>query len=304
MKKAIIIVGPTAVGKTKLSIELAKVLNSEIISADSMQIYRGMDIGTAKVKENEKEGIKHHLIDVIDPDQNFSVNDFQEKAFTIIEHLNKKNIIPIIAGGTGLYINSLAYKLHFQKTKADTGIRKKWNKKAEQYGLSYVYDHLKKIDPDSAKRIDPRNAHRIIRAIEVYESSGRPMSTEYNKELFENDSYDFIMIGLNTDRETLYERINQRVDLMLEEGLIEETQQLIRRYDPNSHGFKAIGYREAIDYLYGKTTKDEMIHLIKRNSRRYAKRQLTWFRRDRRIIWFDLVKDYEHNYKKIENLIK
>lgn len=304
MDKAIIIVGPTAVGKTKLSIELAKLLKTEIISADSMQIYRGMDIGTAKVTEKEKEGIPHHLIDIVNPDEDYSVSSFQNSALDLIRSLNRQNMTPIIVGGTGLYINALTYELNFQKTKADFSIRKKWNDIALEYGFEYVYNYLKKIDPKSAERIDSRNAHRMIRAIEVYESSGKPMSDDYSKELSKNSSIDFRMIGLNTERDLLYDRINQRVDAMIEAGLIEETLNLMKIYNPHSHSFKAIGYREAIDYLYGKTTEKEMIHLIKRNSRRYAKRQLTWFRRDSRIQWFDLVKDYKNNFERIKEIIQ
>lgn len=299
MNKVIIIIGPTAVGKTSLSIELAKEYDTEIISADSMQIYEGFDIGTAKVTKEEASGIKHHLIDCISPDKYFSVSDFQNNAFRIINEIIGKGKIPIIVGGTGLYIHSLTYLLDFQQTKSNESIREKWNKRVDDEGLEKVYDYLRKIDPLSAERIDPTNRHRILRAIEIFEETGKKMSASYREDLKVNNDYDFRMIGLYTDRKILYERINQRVDLMFVEGLLEEVYNLSQKYNPSIHAFKAIGYREVIDYLYGLTTKKEMIHLLKRNSRRYAKRQLTWFKRDPRIQWFDLVENYRDNYKKI-----
>lgn len=284
-----VIVGPTAVGKTAISIKLAKILNGEIISADSMQIYKYMDIGTAKVTPEEMEGIPHYLIDVVYPDEEFTVADYKELAEKIISDINKKGKIPIVVGGTGLYVNSLVYDLNFTKVPPNEKIRKRLNELADKYGNEYIHNMLEKIDKESSKRIHVSDRKRIIRAIEIYEVTGIPMSEQNRDFRKQNDRYNLAMIGLNMDRDKLYERINMRVDKMIENGLIAEVANLLKMgYTKELTSMQGIGYKEIIKYLEGELTLEESIELIKKGSRNYAKRQLTWFRRDSRIKWFNL----------------
>lgn len=284
----IVLVGPTAVGKTDISIKLAKELNGEIISADSMQIYKYMNIGTAKVKEDEMQGIPHYLIDIVYPDEDFTVSDYKNLANEHINDINSRSKLPIVVGGTGLYINSLVYKLSFTQVAPNNEFREVYNKIADEYGNVKIYEELKKVDQASASKININDRKRIIRALEIYHETGKPMS-EYNKDFRKhNDDYDIVLIGLTMDRSMLYERINIRVDNMIEEGLIDEVEELIKMgYDRQLNSMQALGYKEIISYLYGEISLDEAIELIKRNSRKYAKRQLTWFRRDNRIKWID-----------------
>lgn len=285
----LVIVGPTAIGKTAVSIDVAKKLNGEIISADSMQIYKYMDIGTAKVKPEEMEGISHYLIDVVYPDEEFTVADFKYHAEKYIKKINAADKVPIVVGGSGLYLNSIVYELGFTKIKKNEEFRKKCEELAHKYGVEYLYNKLKQIDPITSSKISPNDTKRIIRALEVYNETGKPMSY-FNKNFREKtDKYNLLMIGLNTDRATLYARIEERVDKMIEEGLIEEVQNLLDMgYTRDLVSMQAIGYKEIISYLYGETSLKEAINILKRNTRRFAKRQLTWFKRDDRIKWIDI----------------
>ena len=287
-KKCIVIVGPTGVGKTSLSIFLAKSLNSEIISADSMQIYKYMNIGTAKVEPKYQKEIKHHLIDIVEPDENFNVEEFQSLCIEKIEEISSINKIPIIVGGTGLYINSITHKLEFNTVKSDEKLRYELENIAESQGNQKLHEMLEDIDPESASKIHKNNVRRVIRAIEVYKLTGHKFSEINDKFDHYNDDYDFYIIGLNDDRHILYERINQRVDEMIDEGFMAECKYIYEMTDENSQSIQAIGYREAFMYLNNEISFKDMVSLMKKNSRKYAKRQLTWFRQDERIHWMNL----------------
>ena len=305
--KLFILMGPTAVGKTKVSINIGKRLNGEIISADSMQIYKHMNIGTAKVSKQEMDGVPHHLINIIDPDEDFSVSNYKELATTTICQINSKGKLPIVVGGTGLYINSLTYKLNFASIAPDKPIRERLESIGDQYGNEYLHSLLLKVDKDSGDRISIKDRKRIIRALEIYELTGKTM-TEYNKDFrSENQDYDLSMICLSMNRAKLYERINQRVDIMLEQGLVDEVKDLLDMgYNKNLVSLQGIGYKEIIMYLNHLYSLDEAIDKIKQGSRNYAKRQLTWFRRDTRIKWVDVddFKDLDNLSKEIESSIK
>lgn len=302
MKDVILIVGPTGVGKTKLSLILANKLKTEIISADSMQIYRGMDIGTAKVSREIQDDIKHYLIDVVNPDEEYNVSNFQEDAFQIIDNLLLKGQTPIVVGGTGLYINSLVYKLEFGNEEPNEEYRNKLWRIYEEKGSQALLDLLKSKDPDSLQTIHGNNIKRIIRAIEYNHTTGLKYSEKNDNFREENKDYNFHIYCLEEERSKLYERINHRVDEMIDEGLLKEVESLISKYDNNSISFKGIGYKEVIDYLDNKTDYDEMLRLLKKNSRRLAKRQYTWFRRDNRINWIDIEK-YGYDFEKIAEYI-
>jgi len=285
----LIILGPTAVGKSDVAINVAKKIDGEIISADSMQIYKYMDIGTAKVKPEEMEGIPHYLIDVVYPDEEFTVADFKNHAEYYINRINNMGKIPIVVGGTGLYINSLVYELKFTKVKSNKDFRMKYNEIADKYGDEFIYDELCKIDKKTAEKISPRDRKRIIRALEIYYETGKPMSFFNEDFRRKKEKYNLVMIGLNTDRNLLYSRIEKRVDKMIENGLIDEVRKLLDMgYDKNLPSLQAIGYKEIISYIDGELKLEEAIDLLKRNTRRFAKRQLTWFRRDDRIMWIDI----------------
>lgn len=287
----LVIVGPTAIGKTAVSIDVAKKLNGEIISADSMQIYKYMDIGTAKIKKEEMEGIPHYLIDVVYPDEEFTVADFKHHAEKYIKQINDNKKVPIVVGGSGLYLNSIVYELKFAKIKKNEEFRLKCEELANLYGIEYLFNKLCQVDPITASNISPNDMKRIIRALEVYHETGKPMSY-FNKDFREKtDKYNLVMIGINTDRATLYSRIEKRVDMMIQEGLIEEVQNLLNMgYSRELTSMQAIGYKEIISYLYGEIDLQEAIRILKRNTRRFAKRQLTWFKRDDRIKWIDISK--------------
>lgn len=289
MKKIplVILTGPTAVGKTNLSIQLAKKLNMDIISADSMQIYKYMDIGSAKVKPDEMKGIKHYLIDEVNPDFSFSVSEFQQRANNYIDEIVKNNKIPLVTGGTGLYLNSLIYNMDFAKSDADNKLRESLRLELEEKGIDYMHNKLKELDEDSANRIHKNNTKRVIRALEVC-LSGKKMS-DFSNDLKLNEKYEPIIIVLNRDRSHLYKRIDMRVDLMIKEGLEDEVKKLLSMgYTKDLISMQGIGYKEIIKYLDGEYSYDEAIEIIKRDSRRYAKRQLTWFRRYKDAMWFDL----------------
>ena len=306
-EKLILIVGPTAVGKTELSIKIAKEFDGEVFSIDSMQIYRGMDIGTAKIADEEMRGVPHYLLDIINPDEDFSVSDFRERAYKCIKEISSRKKLAIGVGGTGLYVNSLVYDLNFSSSKSSDRIRDKYWKLAEKYGNEYIMDILKSIDIKTAERLNLNDTKRIIRGIEVYELTGKKMSDSYNDFRKENNDFSLTIIGLNRNREKLYERINKRVDIMLEKGLVNEVENLLSQgYSKDLTSMKAIGYKEVIEYIDGKISYDEMVELLKRNSRRFAKRQITWFKRDNRINWFN-YDDFENEndlYQKVIKLIK
>lgn len=291
MKKIplIILTGPTAVGKTDLSIKLSKSLNAEIISADSMQIYKYMDIGSAKVTKEEMDGVIHYMIDEVTPDVPFSVSEFQMRSEKYIEEINKKGKNVLITGGTGLYLNSLIYNMDFAKSNANNEIREKLEQELAENGIDYMHEKLRGLDEESANRIHKNNTKRVIRAIEVC-MSGQKMN-DFSKDLRYNEKYKPIIIVLNRDREVLYQRINKRVDIMLENGLLDEVKELLKMgYTKDMISMQGIGYKEMIKYLDGEYTYDEAIEIIKRDSRRYAKRQLTWFKRYQDAKWFDLDK--------------
>lgn len=287
-QKLLVLGGPTAVGKTELSIKLAKELNGEIISADSMQIYKYMDIGSAKVTEEEMDGIKHYLIDIIEPDIPFSVADFKEHGEKAITEILSKEKFPIIAGGTGLYINSLTCNMNFTEAEKDEEYRKYLEKLCEENGNDYVHNMLKDIDPISYKEIHANNRKRVIRALEVYKLTGKPFSSFNAGEDFYNSEYDVYYYVLTMNREKLYERINKRVDIMIEKGLLDECIKLREMgYTSDMQSMQGIGYKEILYYLEGKISLEDAVNMIKQGSRNYAKRQLTWFRRDKRCIFLD-----------------
>lgn len=288
--KILVIVGPTAVGKTYVSIELAKKFNTEIISADSMQIYKYMDIGTAKVTEEEACGIKHHMIDLVYPNEEFSVSEFQKLAEKHIDNLLDNDKLPIVIGGSGLYVNSLLYDLDFGKVKSDEKVKKYYTDYYNEHGTDKLHALLEDVDPEAAAKIHKNNVKRVIRALEVCNITGKKFS-EMNTDIRKpSNKYNCIIIGLEMDREVLYQRINKRVDIMVENGLLEEVKSLLDKgYDRNLVSLQGIGYKEIIDYLEGKTTKEDAIDTLKTNTRRFAKRQFTWFNADSNIKWFDLT---------------
>lgn len=285
----IILTGPTAVGKTDLSIQLAKAVDAEIVSADSMQIYKYMDIGSAKVTEEEMQGVKHYLVDEIEPDMPFSVSEYKRMAEEYIDEISSRGKNVIVTGGTGLYLNSLIYDMDFGKSDANQELREELNKELEENGPAYMYEKLVSLDKEAAERIHPNNTKRAIRAIEVA-MSGEKMN-DFSKDLRYNKKYRPIIIVLNRDRQALYDRINLRVDIMLKNGLIEEVKGLLEKgYTKDMISMQGIGYKEIIKYFDGEYTLDEAIEIIKRDSRRYAKRQLTWFRRYEDAKWFEIDK--------------
>ena len=298
--KLLVIIGPTAVGKTKLSIELAKRFNGEIISGDSMQVYKGMDIGTAKIKKQEMEGVPHYLLDIKEPDEPFSAAEFQKRANTCIEDIQDRGKLPIIVGGTGLYIQSVIYDYHFSEAPSDPLYREKLEKQVKEEGIEPVFDQLRSVDPESAKRIHPNNVRRVIRALEIFPCTGTTVSEQLHQQPTEM-KYDTCIIGLTMDRDQLYQRIDQRVDGMVEEGLFDEVQSFYDRGLRDCQSIQAIGYKEIYDYFEDRASIDEAIDSLKQNSRRYAKRQLTWFRNKMDVIWFNMT-DIQGFTKKINEI--
>ena len=280
--KGIVILGPTAVGKTSLSIKLAKALNTEIISADSAQVYKGMNIGTAKVDEVEADGIYHHMIDIVEPIKKYNVGEYQREVNKILEKFEKDGKTPILVGGTGLYINSVTNGLA-ELPESDPILREKLDRKSAEE----LYEELERIDSRAAKDIHPNNKRRVARAVEVFHLTGEKFSI-ISKRNIKRNNFEFIKIGLERDREELYERINLRVDLMIKGGLVEEVRKLYEKYGESIRKINIIGYSELIDYFKGEITLEEATDKIKQNSRRYAKRQFTWFKNDPDIIWFDV----------------
>ncbi|RSD23041.1 tRNA (adenosine(37)-N6)-dimethylallyltransferase MiaA [Mesobacillus subterraneus] len=304
-QKVIVLIGPTAVGKTKLSIELAKRFNGEIISGDSMQIYKGMDIGTAKITQEETEGVPHHLIDIKEPNESFSTAEFQDLVRRKIAEISSRGKMPMIVGGTGLYIQSVIFDYHFTDAPSDPDFRRKLEEEAKEHGQEYLHEKLKEADPESAERIHPNNLRRVIRALEIIHCTGKTAG-----ELQENQSpellYNTALVGLTMDRERLYERINLRVDLMMEQGLLEEVKYFYEKGLRNCQSIQAIGYKELYDYFDGKETLEGAVENLKQNSRRYAKRQLTWFRNKMNVEWFDMTEsvDAEKKFAEISKFIE
>jgi len=286
MKQIVIICGPTAVGKTAVSIKLAQKLNTEIISSDSMQIYRGMDIGTAKIRRGEMQGIRHHMIDIVEPSNEYSVSDYSNDALKIIEALFSENKVPLIVGGTGLYINSLIYKMDFNSSKKNEEIRNKYKNIFEEKGVDFLYNILVSKNSKIASTIEKNNVKRVVRALEILDNSDEIRAFEDLK-IFQD--YKVNMYVLKMNREILYKNINKRVDLMINDGLIEEVEKLMKTGLTSEHqSMKAIGYRQILSYLEGGISKEDAIELIKRDSRRYAKRQMTWFKKEKNYITYNL----------------
>ena len=283
--KVIVICGPTASGKTSLSVELAKKCNGEIISADSMQIYKEMNIGTAKVTPEEMQGIKHYMIDIVSPTERYSVAEFKVQAEKAIEEILKKGKTPIIAGGTGLYVNSLIYNIQYNDIKIDEEYRKYLEERVEKEGLQSLYGEAKKIDFEAMKSISQNDKKRILRVLEMYHQTGKT-KTELEKESRKEEvKYDYKVYAINWEREELYKRINKRVDIMIEQGLIEEVENLVKKYNKFPTAMQGLGYKEVVEYLDKKITKEEMIEKIKMETRRYAKRQITWFKKIKNVKW-------------------
>ena len=289
MKKPILILtGPTAVGKTRLSIKLAKAVNGEIISADSMQVYRYMDIGSAKIKPEETEGVPHHLIDVLDPEEEFNVVTFQKMCKKCMEEIYERGHVPILTGGTGFYIQSVLYDIDFTENAEDTTIRNRLEKEAEEKGAEYLHQKLQEVDPASAEAIHANNIKRVIRALEFYEQTGEKISLHNELERQKESAYASCYFVLNDDREKLYERIERRVDEMLAEGLVAEVEALKKRGCTRKMvSMQGLGYKEILAYLDGEYSLEEAVYRIKRDTRHFAKRQITWFKREKEVIWIN-----------------
>jgi tRNA dimethylallyltransferase len=301
-EQIVALVGPTAVGKTELSLQLAQDLDGEIISADSMQIYKGMDIGTAKASTQERELIPHHMLDIIEPEEEFSVADYQEQVDQLIPEIVERNNLPMLVGGTGLYVKSLIEGFIFPDMETDWDLRDRLEEEAEEHGTEYVHDKLKEIDPKLADKLHPNDLRRVIRGIEVYRKTCKT-STHFKEKAKERPPrYQAVKIGLTRDREKLYERINQRVDLMMEEGLFEEVKELYESgCDLELKSMQALGYKQLINHFEGEYDLEEAIRLIKRDTRHFAKRQLNWFSRDDEIIWFDVG---EYDFEELVAAVK
>lgn len=288
MNKLIILTGPTAAGKTKLSIDLAHAINGEIISADSMQVYRHMDIGSAKIRPEEMQGIKHYLVDILEPSEDFNIVLFQKYAKQAIAEIYAKGKIPIIVGGTGFYIQSVLYDINFQQSDENPALRNELEMIARQKGTRYLHDMLKECDEKAALEIHENNVKRVIRAIEFFKQTGKKISEHNETERSKKSAYDSCYFVLTDERQKLYENIDRRVDIMIENGLVAEVKQLLDiGCKRDSTAMQGLGYKEIISYLEGEITLDEAVYMIKRDTRHFAKRQLTWFRRERDVIWVE-----------------
>ena len=298
-QKVIVICGPTASGKTALSIELAKKIDGEIVSCDSMQIYKEMDIGTAKPTLEEMQGIKHYMIGIISPNERYSVADYKKDAKKAIREILNKGKVPIVVGGTGLYIDSLIYEIEYQDIEFDKEYREHLEKEVKEKGLEELYNVAKEIDPEAIEKISKNDKKRILRILEIYHATGENKTEQERKSRQKEVEYDYKVYALNMDREKLYDRINKRVDKMIEEGLIQEVEKIYKKYNDFPTAMQGLGYKEVVEYLEGKLTKEEMIEKIKQETRRYAKRQLTWFRKNKQTIWLDVGKNTIQNNIKI-----
>ena len=303
-KPMIILTGPTAVGKTDLSIQLAKAMNGEIISADSMQVYRHMDIGSAKVTPEEMDGVPHHLINVLEPEEEFNVVVFQKLAKEALTGIYERGHIPIIVGGTGFYIQALLYDIDFTENDGDTAIRRELEKLAQPQGAGCLHQMLQEIDPESAAAIHQNNVKRVIRAIEFYRQTGKKISLHNEQEREKQSPYQFLYYVLDTDRKTLYERIDRRVDLMMEHGLVDEVKHLADMgCTRDMVSMQGLGYKEILDYLSGEIPLEEAVYILKRDTRHFAKRQITWFKRERDVRWLELEQFQNDRKKVLEHIL-
>lgn len=299
-KPLIILTGPTSVGKTSLSVSLAKAVDGEIISADSMQVYKFMDIGTAKITNDEMGGIPHYLISEIEPDEEFNVVKFQQYAKGYINSIHERNKIPILVGGTGFYIQAVLYDIDFEESESDDAYRAELELLAKTKGSGYLHALLKDADPESGAAIHPNNTKRIIRALEYVRLTGKPISAHNEEQRKKTSPYNYKYFVLNMDRKKLYDRINNRVDIMIKNGLVKEVQSLLDMgYSKGMVSMQGLGYKEIIDYLEGNCTLDEAVEILKRDTRHYAKRQITWFKRERNVIWID-----KDNYANDDEIIE
>ena len=287
--KVIVICGPTASGKTGLSVKLAQAMNGEIISCDSMQIYKDMTIGTAKVTEEEMQGIQHYLIDFVSPEERYSVADFQKDSEKAISKILAKGKTPIVVGGTGLYVDTLVYHIQYPEVETDLAYRQQLEKMIEEQGLETLYQKAKEIDLQATEKISNK----------IYHQTGKTKTQLEIESRREEPPYEYLMYAIDMDREKLYDRINQRVDIMIEQGLIEEVQELLKKYKSFPTAMQGLGYKEVVPYLQGDITKEEMIENLKQETRRYAKRQLTWFRKNKEIKWLDGLAPAEENIQRI-----
>ncbi|WP_017727407.1 tRNA (adenosine(37)-N6)-dimethylallyltransferase MiaA [Halalkalibacterium ligniniphilum] len=298
------IVGPTAVGKTELSIKLAQLFRGEVISGDSMQVYRGMDIGTAKVTKEEMDNIPHHLVDIKEPTESFSVAEFQEQAIPLISNINARGKTPFLVGGTGLYVNAVTHHFMFADSPSDPNYREELEQFVTEHGAKALHCKLEEIDPVTSRELHPNNYRRVIRALEVYKLTGKTLA-EFRQEQKQQTPYNLVMIGLTMEREVLYDRINRRVDRMIEQGLLEEARSLYKSGVRNCQSVQAIGYKEVYEFLEGHVSLTEAIEMLKRNSRRYAKRQLTWFRNKADVTWFDMTNGLsQQKFQEMKDLIE
>lgn len=305
MKPLVILAGPTAAGKTKLAVSLAKKINGAVVSADSMQVYKYMDIGSAKVTQEEMDGIAHYLVDVLDPAEEFHVVRFKQMAEAALEQIYAKGQIPIIAGGTGFYIQALLYDVDFTSQESDTAFRQEMQKFAEKNGVHALHEKLKDIDPGSYEAIHENNIKRVIRALEYYHLTKKPLSLHNETERKKSSPYNFAYFVLTDERTRLYGRIDRRVDVMMEQGLLNEVKMLHDRgYKKDMVSMQGLGYKELFDYLDGQCTLDEAVYVIKRETRHFAKRQLTWFKRERDVLWFDQSEYSYDNEKILEEMIR
>lgn len=294
-QKVIVICGPTASGKTALSIELAKKINGEIVSCDSMQIYKEMDIGTAKPTKEEMQEIPHYMINTIFPNERYSVADYKKDAKKAIREIIKKGKVPIIVGGTGLYVDSLIYEIEYPDIKFDEKYRQELEEQVRKDGLEKLYNKAKKIDPEAMLKISSNDKKRILRVLEIYKATGKTKTEQERKSREKEPEFDYLVYGLNMPREKLYERINLRVDIMIKQGLIKEVEEIYKKYNEFPTAMQGLGYKEVVEYLEGYLTKEEMIEKIKQETRRYAKRQMTWFRKNKQTIWLDTENTKQNN---------
>ena len=302
MKPTVIVIGgPTASGKSNLAVELAKKINGEIISADSMQIYKDMNIGTAKITEKEMQGIPHYMLDIVSPEKRYSVSEYKKEAEKAIEEILKKGKVPIIVGGTGLYIESLIYGIEFQEEEFDEKYRQELNNIAETEGLEKLYQEAKKIDPKAMEKISKNDRKRIIRVLEIYHKTGKTKTEQEIESRKKEVKYNYKIFAINFDREKLYSRIEQRIDQMIEDGLIQEVENINKKYNKFPTAMQGLGYKEVVEYLEHKITKEEMLEKLKKETRHYAKRQITWFRKYKEITWLEGENDINVN---LEIIIK
>ena len=282
----IILTGPTAVGKTALSIGLAKAVDGEIISADSMQVYRKMNIGTAKIQQSEMQGVRQHLIDILDPGEDFNVVLFKKYALEAMKDIYSRGKIPVVVGGTGFYIQALLYDINFEDNDNDMSYREELQTLAAEHGNSYIHDMLAGVDPESAEKIHENNVKRVIRALEFYKKTGTKISEHNEAESQKESPYNFEYFVLNDDRQKLYDRIDRRIDIMLEDGLLDEVRSLVDEgYSRDLVSMQGLGYKEMIDYIQERYTLDEAVYTLKRDTRHFAKRQVTWFKREKQVTW-------------------